>query len=194
MGFSKGKKVPETFSQKKVEEALVAAKVPTPAEQAQNVWINKGWDYLNRTGAYAGKPLDVTEAPGFDAQESIYGNAAALGDRRRVSVPGMAMSNINPNYAAQLASQDAAQRYNVRAQGLTSGIAADQAQRLGMTQNSIENEMTRKARYLQALTGLNKDAEARRAQGGWGKTLLQVGLQGLGAAGGGVGVSKLFRG
>ena len=132
------KKQAQLEAEKSADRALFLqsynkASEPTPLQKA---WENANLNFLdweNSTGEYAGKPADVTEAPGMGAGLSMYRRAAAgqQGERMGQGLLTMGVNATDPALAAKLAEQAKARREQEAAGALEENVAARSAEAHG---------------------------------------------------------------
>ena len=177
--------------QDKINANLTAAilnqqKVSEPQKELDEGTL-KTLRFFNRTGEYAGKPMDVTDLPGYNALESIYGNANAYAQQKRVGNPLAAFSrNANPMFAKQLENQNAFERYNTRATGLSEAVGNAKAQAQALAGQSGDWNMNRNNAYTNALMGQSQTHFGQKPKSAWDKFMDISGLVigGAKAAGG----------
>jgi hypothetical protein len=109
------------------------ANEPTPLQKAWEDSQLKFMNWENSTGEYAGKPLDVMEAPGMGVGLSQYRRAAAgqQGERRGEGLITMGLNASDPGLAAKLAEQAKARREQEAAGALEEDIAHRSAEAHG---------------------------------------------------------------
>jgi len=110
--------------------AITAADQPSALEQMRLGRITKWNDWKNSTGDYAGRPLDVTQAPDMNLQLGLFNRAKAGQDAERQGegLITMGANAISPEYAGLLREQRAAHREQDAAGGLEDAFARKDAE------------------------------------------------------------------
>src|SRR5205085_6017578 len=93
-------------------QSFNAAKEPSPLQKRLEGEDLKFLDWESGEGDYAGKPIDVYEAPGLGASRSLYEHAKAgqQGERAGIDALRMGLNAASPEYAANLAEQSKLRR------------------------------------------------------------------------------------
>lgn len=181
---SGGKKQPVAGGQDKdVVAAAQGIKEKSQLQKMMEATAQRYFDWENSSGEYAGKPKDVMQAPGMDANLDIYGTAERLAAEKRFT-PALALSGGGTGgYAEQLEAQNKMGRYDTRAAGLSQGLANTRAQAYGLSDQAIGNEMQQKQGYASALGGYNSGFYNRPVQKPLWERIAGLAIGGLGAAG-----------
>lgn len=108
------------------------ARKPSPLQEA---WERQNLDFLNwenSRGAYEGKPLDITNAPGMGPSLALYNRAAAgqQGERQGQGLITMGLSG-NSQLTDKLAQQSKARREQEAAGALENAVAMKTAEAHG---------------------------------------------------------------
>ena len=168
----------------KAMQAASAKVGETPVlQQKLDVQTQGVLDYINRSGEFSGKPLDITALPGLGNYQDIYGNAEALAARKRVGNPMAAFSEgAHPGFAKQLEQQNAMERYGVRAAGLSSAADNIVNQARAAAGQSVNWDMDRRARHADLLAQASRDYYARPKEPALWEKIAGIAVGGLGAA------------
>ena len=188
MGLSGGSKKPPAGAQDtQVVREIQAAKEPSEFQKRLDARAMKFFDWDEGKGEFAGKPKDVTEAPGFSNLMDIYGNAEAMAGAERMGDPIAAFSgrgtSSNP-WLARIAEQNKMKRYDARASGLNQGLADLKTEATSGAMYGNENAMRRNSEYVSNLAGFNDRFYNRPQRVNPWMQALGLAVGGLGAAGG----------
>jgi hypothetical protein len=174
--------------------AIQAVNEESPYQKILDAKIAKfnAWD--TGTGEYAGKPKDVTNAPGMDNYLDIYGNADKAAAQSRVGDPTHAFTANLPGYNNQLEQQKQMSMYDTRAEGLNSALTGlrSEANSEGMADSGMD--VARRGAYANAMQGYNNSYYQRPQQVPLWQQIAGLafgGLSAAGAAGGSKGIAGL---
>lgn len=194
MAWSKSKKRNREMMDQKVDTSIAEVKEKTPLEKAREARALDLTNLIDRTGEYAGKPLDITDTKYMTPYLDIYGNADRQASVKKLGGGAMNLADTNSAYVSQLDKLQQDERYNTRASGLHDAWQGLKSEAAGLSGEQINADMIRRNSVMQAQFQNRSDFHRQKAPNPW-MTALNVGLQGLGAfsgMGGVSGIKKLF--
>ncbi|MBA4184968.1 MAG: hypothetical protein H0X49_13320 [Acidobacteria bacterium] len=190
MALSKSKRRNREMMDTKVDTAIAEVKEKTPLEKAREARALDLTNLIDRTGSYAGKPLDITDTKYMTPYLDIYGNADRQASVKKLGGGAMNLADTNSGYVSQLDKLQKDERYNTRASGLHDAWNGLKGEAAGLSGEQINADTIRRNSVAQMQFQNRSDFHRQKAANPW-MTALQIGIQGLGAAGGVPGLMKI---
>jgi hypothetical protein len=184
--MGKGTPKPVAPDVKITNAALADVGKVDPLDEFKRAKAKNFFEWEGGTGAYTGKPRNVMDAPGYGDLVDIYGSAAAMGAKQRIGSPQAAFSRgANPNFSRQLEAQNAMERYNTRAAGLSEGLTGLRNEAYGLANQSIATDAERRNSYANMLMKNQESFYNRPKEKPLWERIAGLAVGGLGAAVGG---------
>lgn len=180
MGSGKAKRT-EAANDRSVNEAKAELKTVNPFEQRLNSRSMKFMDWQDGTGEYAGKPRDITQAPGMSDTLDLYGGANQIANTERFGDGAVRLADpaAGSAYGTQMKQQKDMQLYDNRAAGVSNALGNLRAENTGQVSDLMNRDFARKNAVFGAESENRRDYYARpKKQNPW-MTALKIGLGGV---------------